>query len=160
MALVELRRPAREQWRCSFQIVRRRAAVWHSSCRKALGKTSSSFPLFFSPTGVNLFTITTPYDPGGVQVGPDGTIYVADYFSGKVYRYSASGTDLGLFASTPLVQADFMAFDAGGNLYVTDAFFGVVRRISPTGVDLGDFVAGFFSPAGIAFDAQGNLYVA
>ena len=114
----------------------------------------------FSPTGVNLFTITTPYDPGGVQVGPDGTIYVADYFSGKVYRYSASGTDLGLFASTPLVQADFMAFDAGGNLYVTDAFFGVVRRISPTGVDLGDFVAGFFSPAGIAFDAKGNLYVA
>ncbi len=114
----------------------------------------------FSPTGANLLTIATPYTPGGVRVGPDGTIYVADYFGGKVYRYSASGTDLGLFASTPLVQADFMAFDAGGNLYVTDAFFGVVRRISPTGVDLGDFVAGFFSPAGIAFDAAGNLYVA
>src|SRR5882672_10201860 len=114
----------------------------------------------FSPTAANLLTIATPYKPGGVQVGPDGTIYVADYFGGKIFRYSASGTDLGLFASTPLVQADFMAFDARGNLYVTDASLGVVHRISPTGVDLGDFVDGFSSPAGIAFDAEGNLYVA
>jgi len=113
----------------------------------------------FSPTGANLLTIATPYTPGGVRVGPDGTIYVADYFGGKIYRYSASGTDLGLFASTPLMQADFMAFDAGGNLYVTDAFLGVVRRISPTGEN-GDFVDGFSSPSGIAFDAEGNLYVA
>ncbi len=79
----------------------------------------------FSPTGANLLTIATPYTPGGVRVGPDGTIYVADYFGGKIYRYSASGTDLGLFASTPLMQADFMAFDAGGNLYVTMPFLGL-----------------------------------
>jgi len=117
----------------------------------------------FSPTGANLLTITTPYKPGGVQVGPDGTIYVADYFGGKIFRYSASGTDLGLFASTPLVQTDFMAFDAGGNLYVTgvtDSLLEVVRRVSPTGADLGDFVTGFSGPSGIAFDAAGNLYVA
>jgi len=117
----------------------------------------------FSPTGANLLTIATPYKPGGVQVGPDGTIYVADYFGGKIFRYSASGTDLGLFASTPLVQTDFMAFDAGGNLYVTgvtDSLLEVVRRVSPTGADLGDFVAGFSGPEGIAFDAKGNLYVA
>ena len=117
----------------------------------------------FSPTGANLLTIATPYQPGGVQVGPDGTIYVADYFGGKIFRYSASGTDLGLFASTPLVQTDFMAFDAGGNLYVTgvtDSLLEVVRRVSPTGADLGDFVAGFSGPEGIAFDAEGNLYVA
>src|SRR5882724_6203598 len=269
MALVAPRRPAREQrWR-SFQIVRRRADVWHSSCRKALGKTSFSSPLsfslgrgrrsgssliercfmrifsrvvlaallalilslspifvspssavepttagdilvadpgsgtirhysasgafidefasglnspswitadrigniyvsehdgqrisVFSPTGANLLTITTPYKPGGVQVGPDGTIYVADYFGGKIYRYSASGTDLGLFASTPLVQTDFMAFDAGGNLYVTGVTVtgflleDVVRLVSPIGEDLGSFVTGFSGPEGIAFDAE------
>jgi len=114
----------------------------------------------FSPAGDNLLTITTPYQPGGVQVGTDGTIYVADYFGGKVFRYSASGTDLGPFDSTSLARADFMAFDAGGNLYVTDFILDVVRRVSPTGVDLGDFVAGFPGPAGMAFDAAGNLYVA
>ena len=113
-----------------------------------------------SPAGVNLLTITTPYKPGGVQVGTDGTIYVGDYLTGKVYRYSATGADLGLFASTALSLADFMAFDAGGNLYVTDSSREVVGRVSPTGVDLGDFVAGFPGTAGIAFDADGNLYVA
>jgi len=85
---------------------------------------------------------------------------VLHYFGGTVYRYSASGTDLGLFASPSLVRADFMAFDAGGDLYVTDFILEVVRRVSPTGEDLGDFVAGFPGPAGIAFDAEGNLYVA
>ena len=114
----------------------------------------------FSPAGVNVLTITTLYIPGGVQVGTDGTIYVADYLNGTVHRYSASGTDLGLFASPALVQADFMAFDAGGNLYVTDSILEVVHRVSPTGVDLGDFVAGYAGTAGIAFDAGGNLYVA
>jgi DNA-binding beta-propeller fold protein YncE len=114
----------------------------------------------FSPAGANLLTITTPYKPGGVRVGTDGTIYVAEYSTGKVYLYSATGADLGLFASTALLLADFMAFDAGGNLYVTDSFREVVGRVSPTGVDLGDFVAGFPGAAGIAFDADGNLYVA
>src|SRR5262249_48815142 len=114
----------------------------------------------FSPAGVDLLTITTTFTPGSVAVGGDGTIYVGDYFGGNVHRYSASGTDLGVFASPALARADFMAFDAEGNLYVTDFNYGVVRRISPTGVDLGNFVTGFPGPEGIAFDADGNLYVA
>jgi sugar lactone lactonase YvrE len=119
----------------------------------------------FSPAGENLLTfatcltITTCYQPGGVRVGTDGMIYVADYFGGKVYRYSAAGTDPVEFASS-LAQADFMAFDAGGNLYVTDSILRAVRRILSTGEDRGDFVTGFPGLAGIAFDAQGNLYVA
>jgi sugar lactone lactonase YvrE len=117
----------------------------------------------FSPSGTNLLTITTGFTPGGVRVAPDGTIYVVDSLGGKINRYSASGTDLGRFASTELVSADFMTFDAQGNLYVTGADSAnvnneVVRRFSPAGAD--NFVAGFFAPAGIAFDAQGNLYVA
>ena len=112
-----------------------------------------------SPAGVNLLTITTPYQPGGVQVGTDGTIYVADYVNGTVYRYSAMGTDPTPFSSS-LALPDFMAIDAGGNLYIADSLLEVVRRVSPTGVDLEDFVAGFPGTAGIAFDADGNLYVA
>ena len=119
----------------------------------------------FSPAGNPLLTITTNFVPGGVRVGTDGTIYVVDSLGGKINRYSASGMlDPNPFASTSLVSADFMAFDAQGNLYVTgtDSFLDeFVRRVfSPTGASLGDVVAGFSALAGIAFDAQGNLFVA
>lgn len=117
----------------------------------------------FSSTGANLLTITTGFNPGGIRVGADGTIFVVDRLGGKINRYSASGTDLGPFASTALDSADFMTFDAQGNLYVTGTDFSlleVVRRFSPTGAYLGDFVSGFSAPAGIAFDTQGSFYVA
>jgi sugar lactone lactonase YvrE len=113
----------------------------------------------FSPTTLPL-TIETPYNPGGVLVGPDGTIYVADYFGAGIYHYSASGADLGLFATTSLVRADFLAFDVGGNLLVTDPVLGVIRPISPAGLELDDVVVGFSGLAGIAFGPDGNLYVA
>jgi streptogramin lyase len=120
----------------------------------------------FSPSGLNLLTITTGFIPGGVRVGTDGMIYVVDSSGGKINRYSAAGILDPLFApTTALGSADFMTFDAQGNLYVTgtdsvNVNNEVVRRFSPTGANLGDFVAGFSAPAGIAFDAQGNLYVA
>ena len=118
----------------------------------------------FPPSGLNPLTITTGFIPGAVRVGSDGTIFVVDTVGGKINRYSASGADLGPFAWTGLVSADFMAFDADGNLYVTgmdSSLNEFVRRVfSPTGANLGDFVAGFSAAAGIAFDTQGNLYVA
>jgi hypothetical protein len=114
----------------------------------------------FSPSGVDLLTITTTFIPGGVAVDTDGVIYVGDYFGGNVYRYSSAGAALGLFVSTGLSRADFLRLDEGGNLYITDFFEGVVRRISPSGVDLGNFVNGFPAPEGLAFDAADNLYVA
>lgn len=112
----------------------------------------------FSVSGVLLLTIPTAFVPGDVRVAGDGSIYVADYFGGNVFRYSASGASLGLFVSTGLLRADFMAFDASGNLYVTDFLSGVIRRISPTGVDLGTF-ASLPGAEGMSFDATGNLYV-
>lgn len=119
----------------------------------------------FSATGARLLTFTTltsttPYKPGGIRVSADGTIYVADYFGGKVDRYSADGTPLGQFVATALTPTDFIAFDGRGNLYVTgtDFVIDVVRRFSPTG-DAFDFVSDFAGAAGIAFDADGNLYV-
>ena len=114
----------------------------------------------FSPSGVDLLTITTTFAPGGVAVSTDGTIYVGDYFGGNVYRYSPAGSALGLFVSTGLTRADFLRLDEGGNLYITDFIDGVVRRISQFGADLGNFVSALPAPEGLAFDTEGNLYVA
>ena len=119
----------------------------------------------FSPSGVPTLSIPTTFMPGGVAVGGDGSIFVADYFGGSVYRYSSTGTSLGLFSDPGLARADFIEFNAAGDLFISDFMDGVVRRISPTGIDLGNFVSGlagsdYGGPEGLGFDADGNLYVA
>jgi hypothetical protein len=90
-----------------------------------------------------------------VAVGADGTIDVAQYNGGVVYRYSGSGAPLGVFAS-PGGLTDFIRFDATGNLYAGSTS---ISRMSPGGVST--FVASAASGQfeGIAFDATGNLYV-
>ncbi len=113
----------------------------------------------FSPSGQLLLSIATPYDPGGVRIGSDGSIYVADYFGGTVNRYSAAGASLGVFISTGMSRADYLAFDRSGNLYVTNFESGAIDRVSPSGVNLGTF-ATLGGVEGIAFDASGNLYAA
>ena len=116
----------------------------------------------FSPSGVNLLTITTTYTPGGIAIGSDGTIYVAHYDAGAIHHYSSAGADLGIFATyagcATGCGTDFIKFDAAGNLYVGDFQpVGRVRLISPTGVDLGNFIT-LDQVEGLAFDALGNLY--
>jgi len=65
------------------------------------------------------------------------------------------------------------AVDAAGNVYVSDSFNHLIRKITPAGVTTTYAGAGtlgfsggtsataqFYSPQGLAFDANGNLYVA
>src|SRR5262245_43264060 len=117
----------------------------------------------FSPSGINVMTITTAYTPGGVAVRSDGVIYVAHYDAGKIHIYSGPGDDLGIFASYAGCDTgcgtDFIKFDAHGNLYVGDFQpVGRIRLISPTGEDRGNFILDT-GVEGMAFDASGNLYV-
>jgi sugar lactone lactonase YvrE len=109
-----------------------------------------------SSSGTLLLTFTTPFAAGGVAVGRDGTIYVGDYDHGNVYRYSSAGAPLGLFVSTGLSRADFLAVDGSGNLYVDG---GEIHRISPAGTDQLISPQGL-SNEGLAFDSSGNLYAA
>jgi trimeric autotransporter adhesin len=67
-----------------------------------------------------------------------------------------------------------MASDAAGNIYICDRSVGVIRKYNPGSNTLSIYAgdghlgfkngpllsAEFFSPSGLAFDAQGNLYVA
>lgn len=95
----------------------------------------------------------------GISFGPDGALYVGDR-SGSILR--VEGGAVRLFASLPPSVAAFhLAFGPDGSLFVTAptlASRDAVYRVSDSGfVEV--FYDGFGRPQGLAFDAQGSLYV-
>jgi sugar lactone lactonase YvrE len=126
--------------------------------------------------------------PTGVAVDLQGNLYVLDAQNYVIRKITPAGQVSTLagngnqgFVNGPGATAEFsspngIAVDAQGNVYVSEGMddnYNRIREISPSGVvstfagrgtfgfrnGTGDGSA-FFTPAGMAFDAQGNLYVA
>jgi DNA-binding beta-propeller fold protein YncE len=109
--------------------------------------------------------------------GPGGNLYVANAGSGGngfISVFDPSGALVTTFGSTPdvgflgLWYPNSVVFGPDGDLYVSDGLNGVVR-FSAAGAFLGVFVplgsrtdapANLSNPTGLAFDQNGNLYVA
>lgn len=124
--------------------------------------------------------------PSGLAIDAAGSVFIADTENYRVLKVSRNNM-VAVVAGTgvrghsgdngPAVRAELtyptgLTFDGAGNLYIGDG--AAVRRVSPTGVITtvaGTGVAGYSGdggPAtaarlgawGLAFDANGNLYVA
>ena len=78
-----------------------------------------------------------------------GNLYVSSH--DKTEKFSATGTDLGVFAN----KGGDLAFDSAGNLFVSSS--GKVEKYSATGTDLGVFANK--GGGSLAFDSTGDLYV-
>jgi streptogramin lyase len=123
--------------------------------------------------------------PIGVAVDTNGNVYVADYGNHRIRKITASGNVTTLagsgtagYANGQGTAASFnaptgIAVDTNGNVYVGDQSNNRIRKITPSGnvstlagsgnyafADGQGAVASFSSPAGVAVDASGNLYVA
>ncbi len=97
----------------------------------------------------------------GIAFDADQNLYVGDR-SGTIFKISRD-RDIFVFATLePSVSAYHLAFHPNGDLYVTGpttSSVDAVYRITPTG-DVSSFFKGLGRPQGIAFDKDGNAYVA
>ena len=97
----------------------------------------------------------------GIVFDPEGNLYVGDR-SGTIFKVSRQ-RQIYVFATLESsISAYHLVFGPDGYLYVTGpttSSFDAVQRISPAG-QVEVFFRGLGRPQGMAFDAQGNLYVA
>ncbi len=110
-------------------------------------------------------TVNTYVEGMGVATGlvfdQEENLYVGDR-SGTIFKISRT-RQIYVFATLePSVAAYHLAFGPDGYLYVsgpTTSSFDSVNRVSPTG-EVESYYRGLGRPQGIAFDAEGRLYVA
>lgn len=97
----------------------------------------------------------------GIAFDQDENLYVGDR-SGTIFKINRDRQIFVFATLEPSVAAFHLAFGPDGCLYVTGpttSSFDQVYRINPAG-EVGVFYRGLGRPQGLAFDAQGNLYVA
>ncbi len=150
------------------------------------GGAVSTFAGNGAPGSANGNDTTAEFDlPQGVAVDTSANVYVADAGNNRIRKITPAGNVTTIagtlshgFADGNDTLAQFnkpegVAVDLAGNIYVADAGNNAIRKISPAGIvstlagsgafgyaDGTGTAAQFAGPAGVAVDANGNVYVA
>ncbi len=116
-------------------------------------------------------------EPRGVAVAPDGTVYVADAGTHRIWQLGPEGEARSLWGGLGVAAGQFnapwdVAADAEGNLYVADTWNHRLQKLDAQGRPLlswGRFAqvgaydptgyGAFFGPRGVAVGPEGDVYV-
>ena len=116
---------------------------------------------FYDAAGNLTGMLTSPglVTPIGITFDSLDNLYVADESAGNVRKFSASGTDLGIFASG-FNHPTGVAINSAGNVYVANSHANSVEIYDATGAFIASLTSpNFDHPRTLAFDDDGFLYV-
>jgi sugar lactone lactonase YvrE len=144
-----------------------------------------SRPVTIPPITDGQGSVATFYNPAGMAIDGNGTIYVADTYYNAIRKITTGGvvttiasSSIAGFVDGPVASAAFnspwdVALDLSGNIYVADSGNNAIRKISNgvvstvAGSTLGtagqadgpSTSARFNGPRGICLDVANNIYV-
>ena len=105
--------------------------------------------------------------PAGIAVDGSGNVLVADTNNGRIEKFSATGTFLGILGTKgtgygQLRNPNGIAVDRIGNIYVADALRNCVQKLAPDGTFIAEWKGpepGFYGPRRIAIGPDDSIYV-
>ncbi len=96
--------------------------------------------------------------PQGVAVDTAGNIYIADFGSNSLKKWTAATQQISTLASG-FNEPSGLAIDAAGNIYIADRANSVVKKWAASTSQVSILISGLNSPSGVAIDSAGNVYV-